>query len=138
MNAIFADSYFYYFYLALLNPKDAGYDRARAVSRAYPGKVVTTQWVLLEIADAFRRPVDRPKFERLLAILKSDEQVTLVPADAATFDRGVNLYCSRQDNDWPLTDCLSFVVMRDLGLTEALTEDAHFEQAGFIALLRDR
>lgn len=135
MNAVFADSYYY---LALLNPKDAGFERARTISRAHPGKVVTTQWVLLEVADAFCRPVDRPKFEQLLAILTSDESATVVPADAATFDRGIKLYCSRRDKDWPLTDCLSFVVMQDLCLTEALTEDAHFEQAGFVALLRDR
>ena len=42
----------------------------------------------------------------------------------------------RADKEWPLTDCISFVVMPDQGLSEALTADHHFEQAGFKALLR--
>jgi hypothetical protein len=46
------------------------------------------------------------------------------------------LYRQRADKDWSLTDCISFVVMRQRGLTEALTGDHHFEQAGFVALLR--
>jgi uncharacterized protein len=42
---------------------------------------------------------------------------------------------SRRDKEWSLTDCISFVVMKERGLTEALTADHHFEQAGFKALL---
>ena len=51
------------------------------------------------------------------------------------FARGMDLYRSRHDKDWSLTDCISFVVMADEGLAEALTGDRHFEQAGFKALL---
>jgi predicted nucleic acid-binding protein len=50
-------------------------------------------------------------------------------------ERGVAFFRSRADKNWPLTDCISFVVMRDWELTEALTADRHFEQAGFKALL---
>lgn len=50
--------------------------------------------------------------------------------------RGLGLYAARPDKAWSLTDCISFVVMTDRGLTEALTGDHHFEQAGFRALLR--
>jgi len=52
------------------------------------------------------------------------------------FERGVGLFRQRPDKEWSLTDCISFVVMRDASLTEALTGDHHFEQAGFSALLR--
>jgi len=52
------------------------------------------------------------------------------------FDRGCELYISRSDKEWSLTDCISFVVMRREELTDALTADRHFEQAGFSALLR--
>jgi len=50
---------------------------------------------------------------------------------------GLELYARRPDKSWSLTDCISFVVMTDRGLTEALTGDHHFEQAGFRALLRE-
>ena len=50
--------------------------------------------------------------------------------------RGVALYAERPDKDWSLTDCISFVVMRTMDITEALTGDRHFEQAGFTALLK--
>lgn len=45
------------------------------------------------------------------------------------------LYCKRPDKEWGLTDCVSFVVMQEQQITEALTTDAHFQQTGFTALL---
>jgi len=53
------------------------------------------------------------------------------------FSRGLLLFDSRADKEWSLTDCISFVVMEDRGLTDALTADHHFEQAGFRALLNE-
>ena len=46
------------------------------------------------------------------------------------------MYVSHTDKEWSLTDCISFVVMRNRGIRRALTADAHFEQAGYAALLR--
>lgn len=57
--------------------------------------------------------------------------VTIVSADQALFDRGVSLYNQRLDKMWSLTDCISFIIMQDHGLRDALTGDYHFEQAGF-------
>jgi len=51
------------------------------------------------------------------------------------FDQAVTLYAARMDKEWGVTDCISFVVMQERGLTAALTTDAHFQQAGFQALL---
>ena len=51
-------------------------------------------------------------------------------------DAGLALYANRTDKDWSLTDCISFVVMNERGITDALTGDHHFEQAGFAALLK--
>jgi predicted nucleic acid-binding protein len=51
------------------------------------------------------------------------------------FDRAVTLYAARIDKEWGVTDCISFVVMQERGLTAALTTDVHFQQAGFRVLL---
>ena len=59
-----------------------------------------------------------------------------MPASHSLFQEGVQLYNARPDKDWSLTDCISFVVMQEHGLTDALTGDHHFEQAGFTALLK--
>lgn len=133
MSRAFADTYFY---LALADPRDAGYARAQEASRTFRGTVVTTQWVLMEVGDALRTPRDRPRFVKLLELLAVDPNVTVVPADATLFKRGVELFRRRLDKEWSLTDCTSFVVMEEQGIREALTVDLHFEQAGFVAILR--
>ena len=74
--------------------------------------------------------------ENTLRDLGASPQVKIVPPDAALFDAGVQLYAGRADKDWPLTDCISFVVMTQERIVEALTGDRHFEQAGFTALLK--
>jgi uncharacterized protein len=51
-------------------------------------------------------------------------------------NRGLVRMSTRPDKDWSLTDCISFVVMEDEGIKEVLMADRHFEQAGFIALLK--
>lgn len=74
-------------------------------------------------------------FSTLLPLC-ADEGVVLLPPDQILFDAGLELYASRSDKEWSLTDCISFVVMRERGITDALTGDHHFEQAGFVALLK--
>ena len=67
--------------------------------------------------------------------LRNDPTVKIVPSSNELFAAGVELYATRSDKEWSLTDCISFVVMEREGLTDALTGDRHFEQAGFKVLL---
>ena len=62
--------------------------------------------------------------------------IMIVPQTDKQFQDGLELYKQRPDKQWSLTDCVSFVIMQEMGISEALAYDKHFEQAGFIALLR--
>jgi len=68
--------------------------------------------------------------------LHGDANTVIHPAHHDLFQQGLTLYKRRPDKDWSFTDCISFAVMQAEGLTEALTADHHFEQAGFTALLK--
>lgn len=110
--------------------------RAVTFSSRITGRLVTTDWILTEVADALADEHNRAKFIYFLGFLRSRPDVEMVRASSPLFDQGLELYRTRLDKDWSLTDCISFVVMEGMGLTDALTGDHHFEQAGFTALLK--
>ena len=60
---------------------------------------------------------------------------TLRVVTHALLSRALSEYSQHADKSWGLVDCASFLVMRDLGISEAFTSDSHFEQAGFKVLL---
>lgn len=132
-HKVFADTYYY---LALLIEHDEAHQLAVEVTRQFQGQIVTTGWVLLEFANAVSKSRKRHYYPSLLEDLKQSSQVKIIPPDEALFDEGTSLYRHRPDKDWSLTDCISFIVMEREGITEALTGDHHFEQAGFVALLK--
>jgi predicted nucleic acid-binding protein len=131
MSAVFADTFFF---LAILNRADAAHSRASELSRRLRRRRITTAWVLTEVGDALARN-NRQAFLDLMHLLRKNPLVRIVEPTLELFEAGIDLYGSRPDKDWPLTDCISFVVMQNEGIREALTADRHFEQAGFRALL---
>ena len=98
--------------------------------------MVTTEYVVLEVGNFLSPQPTRGLFAAFRRALQSDARLTLLPATSELMRRGADLYQARPDKSWSLTDCVSFVVMRDRGLTEALTADRHFEQAGFTLLFQ--
>jgi predicted nucleic acid-binding protein len=86
---------------------------------------VLWEW-LNGFSDASARGVAAEGYRRAHA----DARTEVVPFESELIDAAVQLYRTRPDKDWSLTDCLSFVVMERRHLTEALTTDGHFEQAG--------
>ena len=131
MNALFADTFFF---LALLNDRDAAHAKALSFDGTAP--LVTTGWVLMEVGDALSAPENRDTFLRLLALLRESSDARIIPLSEELFERGVELFRQRPDKEWSLTDCISFVVMADEGVSDALTGDHHFEQAGFRVLFK--
>jgi predicted nucleic acid-binding protein len=132
MTSVFADSFYY---IALLNPADRYHGAAIEATRALSGPVLTTAWVLTEVADALCAPSVRGRTHALLRRVLADSNTTVIVDAVPWLERGVELYGRRSDKSWSLTDCISFEVMGGHGLAEALTADHHFVQAGFSALL---
>jgi predicted nucleic acid-binding protein len=90
---------------------------------------------LTEVGDAMSAPRDRQRFLRLGNIIEYDPNTIIVPTADELYRKGVTLFGDRPDKAWSLTDCISFVVMKERSISEALIGDHHFEQAGFVALL---
>jgi predicted nucleic acid-binding protein len=124
--------------LALLSATDAHHDEAARVSKELRARVITTDFVLLELANALANAKTRQVFLGLVSRLQSDPDVLIVPASSDLFEAGRGLYGRRSDKNWSLTDCISFIVMEEHRLRDALTADHHFEQAGFNAILKQR
>ena len=137
MQAVFADSGYW---IALWNPRDTLHQRAMTVTDDLgTSAVVTTQLVLTEALDAMAGMGEfRRRFAaQMVQALEDNPAVEIVPQADSQFRAAVERYASRSDQRWGLTDCASFLVMEERGLTEALAYDRDFEQAGFIALLRE-
>ena len=132
MSVVFADAFYF---VARLNRRDQHHDKVVEFSRDFRAHLLTTDWILMEVADALATSDVRPRVVEFILYVRRSPACEVIPADREFFDRALELYRQRSDKDWTLTDCGSFVVMRERRLTAALTADRHFEQAGFTALL---
>lgn len=133
MSIVFADTFYW---VALANRNDASHQNATEFARRSSSQLLTTEWVLTEVADGFASARHRYLIQQMRALWRSDHALTIVEANHDLFERGLDMFGIRPDKEWSLTDCISFVVMQEHGLTEALTADHHFEQAGFVRLLK--
>ena len=125
-----------HFIVALTNERDTHHRAALALADKFEGQpLLTTTAVLLEIGNALARGGKRRAIQ-VLDELMASEELTIVQLSEALFDRAYGLYRKHRDKEWGLVDCVSFVVMEEEGIAEALTNDRHFEQAGFKPLLR--
>jgi uncharacterized protein len=98
-------------------------------------RLVVTRAVMLEIGNSLSKARYRNAGFALLSALESDPIVEILELTLEDYQAALKLFQSRADKEWGLVDCISFVVMQQRGLFEALTADGHFVQAGFRALL---
>ena len=125
--------------IALASRRDQHHQRAVELAteiKSSATRLVTTQAVILEIGNSLSQTKYRAAGVRLISSLRSDSNVEIVSTDDELFDKSFALFADRDDKQWSLTDCMSFVVMDSRGITDALTPDHHFVQAGFNALMR--
>lgn len=133
-NQTFIDTLFV---IALINPRDQYHAKAAALAAKYEdAQLLTTDTVLLEIGNGLARNYKQEAMEVIEDILTSEE-VEIVRLNSQLFERAFDLYKRYKDKSWGLIDCVSFIVMTDAGITEALTFDQHFQQAGFKALMSE-
>ncbi len=133
MSAVFVDSFYFF---AIINPADAAHGDAVEFSKRLAAPLVTTTWIVAELADGLARTSNRSTVKRLISSFRAVPTNEIATTTDDLFERGLELYHSRTDKQWSLTDCISFVVMAERGIRDALTGDHHYEQAGFTALLK--
>ena len=138
MKRLFADTVYW---IALTNSFDQYHAKTVEVSSALGNcRLFTTEAVLTEFLNALadKGPLVRAAAVEMVEAIMSNSQVTVIPQTLRTFSRSLAFYKARPDKGYSLTDCGSMLLMRERRLSEALTTDRHFEQEGFIALLRTR
>jgi predicted nucleic acid-binding protein len=127
--------------IAILEPNDDRHEKAKTVSQSLGSiQQITSEMVLTELLNAF---CTRGKFFRQMVlnvvdVLRSAPNVEIIPQSPELFEQAYQYYRQRPDKQYSLTDCASMVIMRERGIDKVLTHDRHFQQEGFIALLRDK
>ena len=124
------------FVQALLNRRDQYHVKAKALlSRVQiASEIWVTEAVLVEIGNALAS-INRNGAVDFIRSCYTTSNVKVVMVDTPLLEKALDLYESRQDKEWGLTDCISIVVMEDQNLTLVLSTDAHFREAGFDTLL---
>jgi uncharacterized protein len=125
------------FLVAVVDKGDSLHDvAAKWAAKLAQGSKLTTEYVLVECVNMLRTAPERPLAAALIELVEEIPGLQIEWASRSLFDDGMQLFRRRPDKEWSLTDCISFAVMQRHGVTQALTFDHHFEQAGFEALLR--
>jgi len=133
MTRVFADTSFY---IGLLHAKDVLHGRCRDFDLGYSGQYLTSEFILIELGNWLASAHDRAAFVEFNRLLRANPRTILLPASSQWLADGLALYAERLDKQWSVIDCISFQMMRQQHLTDALTADHHYVQAGFNAVLR--
>ncbi|MGH9937408.1 MAG: type II toxin-antitoxin system VapC family toxin [Blastocatellia bacterium] len=135
MKKVFVDTAAW---IALINEDDDLHTKALEILehlRQQKTRLLTTEFVLLEVADAFCSPQFRGKAIAYLNGLRQMKHLRIVSVSQDLLNDAWALFCQRLDKGWGLTDCTSFVTMTQEQIVEAFTSDHHFEQSGFVKLM---
>jgi uncharacterized protein len=128
MRTVFLDTSYL---LALIRKKDARHEDALAASVNYAGPFITTDLVLVELANCLSQPPYRAAAVAIIEKIRTDENTMVVPFGSEGMEKALALYKARSDKSWGIVDCFSFVVIKEKRLKVSLCFDEHFRQAGF-------
>ena len=125
------------FVVGYTNKRDQYHEKAVELAAQYNRQpLLTTDAILLEIGNTLSGRFRQQAIQTIEDFFESEE-VEVIRLDESLFSKAFELYKSHADKTWGLVDCISFVVMNENGITDALTCDKHFVQAGFNALMLD-
>ncbi len=126
--------------LALFNTSDEFHTQAKELKEltSQPNTVITTEAILLEIGNALSKQNLRKRCSAFIKGFYETGNIEVVPITTILIREGLELFDKREDKEWGLVDCISFVVMKKYGVKYALAADDHFVQAGFGALLLEK
>ncbi|MGH2607510.1 MAG: type II toxin-antitoxin system VapC family toxin [Tepidiformaceae bacterium] len=136
MRFVFADTQWW---VATANPADAYARLAAGMTRTLSdATLVTTDEVIVEALGSLcgKGEFQRRRASRLMRTLLASPRVRVLPQSRETLLRGLDLFDDRPDKGYSLVDCISMEAMKELKIAEVLTADRHFEQEGFVALMR--
>lgn len=136
MKTVFADTGYW---IALLDPQDMLHQKAVNLSIALSqAQICTSEMVFTEVLNHFAKRGNflRQAASALIESVQKNPAIQIIAQSDALFQQALILYNQRPDQAWSHTDCASFCIMQQQNILEALAYDKHFEQAGFIALLR--
>jgi predicted nucleic acid-binding protein len=137
MNVVFADTFYW---IAFTNALDLAHEKVKTFTRATrPDLICTSEEVLTEYLNYFAGwgPHFRHKAALNVQNMLGNRTVRIVAQTAESFRSGLDLYLARIDKGYSLTDCISMQTMHSESIMDALTNDVHFEQEGFRAVLRN-
>ena len=125
------------YWIALLHPKDNNHEIAKQIEKTLSGySLWTSELVLIEILDFFCGKGQYLRKVAALAVdaLRAQQSLTIIPLDGTKFEPSFLEFKRYGDKGWSVTDCSSFVVMREKAIPNACAYDGHFEQAQFVVL----
>jgi predicted nucleic acid-binding protein len=138
MNDIYVDTSGW---ASLADVSEPFYEKAKEIYAAAiqnRRRLVTTNYVLAELVALMTSPMrfHRPRIVEFINGIKQSTFFDIIHIDKDFDAKSWNLLSNRADKNWSLVDCSSFVLMQENNILEALTTDHHFEQAGFVRLLK--
>lgn len=137
MNEVYADSGYW---IAMLNRHDQWNSAAvRATQQTRGRRIVISEMVIVEFLNGVARYGAQSRIQAVITTrrLYNNPNIEVVKQSSTQLAVAVEHYSQRLDQRWSVTDCASFLIMEERGITDALAHDRDFVQAGFRALLRE-
>ena len=98
------------------------------------GISITTDYVLDETLTLLRSRRDLTSATTFMDKIKKSSSVRVFWIDENLFEKALDIFQKSNHKSWSFTDCTSFVLMRELSISEAFTFDSHFREAAFLGL----